>query len=721
MPTFEHKLAKLLVSAQALSIHTDFVISLAETSVPCHKAIVSQYSTAVLSLIQNNHDSFEVDEDDDISSRDLILLVHYFYGASLQLSQDKALSLYLISRSLSCQNFSSLSKKALSNWTSQVIQNPIVNILHNLVTDGFKDHDLVFNDFSLKIHKFLFASISPYFETKFSRKWQESEENITDFTGLLKVEPSSFSSFFNSFYNGKLEVSLENAFDFSHLSWYFKLSELEKFCNNYILESKAEYSWVTSSVLKAINCEDYRFIKIISTKISEIPDLSNCDPIPVHPLFFQHLTANIDVSWLLKCLVYSYSNYSEDNIWTPESLKKSFETVKFETLSVIQLYEFIEPLLSISELFEYISEFSLSLFNKFTSTVPLNWFTWFIVESDLRKEFNLFSQVSPLLNEIITPENISQVPITSFNSETLILFASSSKKEHLVIWMINCLIQLWSSSKVDVEKFSTILMAFDLTETSFDSVYSALSLLFSDNVVRFIVYEFISTRVYPGFAHYHSETVRSLNSRLELTTKKVDQQSILLNLPEVQQVIKLHHETRSAKLKMKNVKFNGRRVDNQVKFLSNATTKTNTQISTDGLIATKAKGGTSCEHSFVAIQHPLQGTIVLTLRNFSTDFDSYIGYFDCNLLQHKTSYRHSHVLHVYHGFTKFRVNWNKNSDVKTEGISIGQRVVVTFDVQRTTISLPHCGYSISFTVPVNHVFGISMFYPGVSWSITESQ
>ncbi|KAL0217709.1 hypothetical protein RCL1_008289 [Eukaryota sp. TZLM3-RCL] len=505
MLTFQHNIANSLLVAQKERFLTDFDISFSNQSLSCHKAMVSPYSQRIHSLIQRNVDSHDVSEVDYASFEDLESLILSIYSRSLSLTNANALGFFLLSKALGCSELESLCVTVLTKTSPTTFGPSIDTILNNLRYDEFKDHEIIFHDFSLKIHKFFFASISPYFKAKFTRQWQDSNDTTSDFSKLLQVSPSSFSNFFTSFYDGKLEVNFDNAFEYSHLAWYFQLSEFEKFAEDFILSSKAKYQWVTSLVLKAIKCEDYRFIKIISTKISEIPDLSSCDPIPVHPLFFQNLTSNIDVSWLLRCLVFSYTNYSEDNVWTPYSFEKSIEKIKFDTLTINEIYQIIEPLFSISDLFDFLSSLSLSIFSKFSSQVPLNWFTWFIVEGDLRKEFSLISQVSPLLNEIITPQSINQVPITSFNSETLRLFAINSKKEHLVIWMINCLIELWSTSQLIVEEFSRILMGFDLSETRFELVYSAFGKLFSDEISKSILFEFVSLKLFPRLVEENNE------------------------------------------------------------------------------------------------------------------------------------------------------------------------------------------------------------------------
>ncbi|KAL0220198.1 hypothetical protein RCL1_000053 [Eukaryota sp. TZLM3-RCL] len=175
-------------------------------------------------------------------------------------------------------------------------------------------------------------------------------------------------------------------------------------------------------ILKATTCHDYRFIQIISPKISEISNLSSADPVSVHPLFFQNLKSVIHDSWLLKCAVDSYTNYSEQGAWNPESIEKSIEKINIDNLDVNTLFHIIEPLLLISELFEYLSRFTLSKIIKFTTTIPLKWFTWFLVECDSHKNFDYIAQVVHLLNDIITVDDINQVPIKAFNPESLLLF-----------------------------------------------------------------------------------------------------------------------------------------------------------------------------------------------------------------------------------------------------------------------------------------------------------
>ncbi|KAL0217971.1 hypothetical protein RCL1_008819 [Eukaryota sp. TZLM3-RCL] len=750
MSVFQHNILQALKTAQEEAIQSDFQLVINEQPINCHKVIISHDSKRLNSAIQKNQDSFDVGDYDDVTVNDLVTLLHSFYGQTLTITNDNGLPLYLLSKALSCSYLANLSQTVLKTCSSSKYKVKLEEIMSNLKQDDLKDFEIVFHDVVIRIHKFLFAAISPYFRTKFSNNWQESEENCSNFTNLLQVSPSSLSNFFTSFYDGKLEVTLENAFEYSHLAWYFKLSELEKFVHNFIENSESEYNWVASFVSKAIKSEDFRFIKIISAKISEIPDLSNCDPIPVHPLFFENLNSNIDVSWLLKCLVFSYTNYSEENVWTAKSLEKSIEMIKTDSLPIDEIYQIIEPLFSISDLFDFLSSFSLSVFSKFTSQVPLNWFTWFIVESDLRKEFNLISQVSGLLNEIITPENIDQVPITSFNSETLRLFAINSKKEHLVIWMINCLIELWSNSQLNVKEFSRILMGFDLSETRIELVYSTLGKLFSNELIRTILFEFIALKLVPKLIQDGQEEKKSLraemneqvrinaeqdskiseqNHRINEQDVKINEQQLgLLNLQSrfdelssiIQSIIKQQEEAEKQRLeeqkRLEELAKQQELEKSRVKFLA-SNKGSQLSLSENDTLALKA-GPDGYDNSFVAVQHPVKGKVVVTLRSIGGNFWSFIGMFNSSNPQNNSDdFRKCHGLYLYSGQSYFRVLGSTQHT--TSALTLNQQVVIEFNDQQVTFSIPSSSFSQTITWPTGCVFGLSIHRQNTSWQVSS--
>ncbi|KAL0217623.1 hypothetical protein RCL1_008204 [Eukaryota sp. TZLM3-RCL] len=728
MALFQHNISDRLLLAQKDDVLTDFETFFQEHRVSCHKAIVSPFCQRLNLLIQKRFDYYDVGEVDDATFQDLELIVQSYYGQPLSITGENALSFYLLSKILSDSNLEVHCKLVLKKGTTFMYTIDIDTILNNLRCDEFKDHQIIFHDFSLKIHKFFFASISPYFKAKFTKQWLDSNDTTSDFSKLLQVSPSSFSNFFTSFYDGNLKVNFENAFEYSHLAWYFQLSELEKFVEDFILNSKAEYQWVTSLVLKAINCEDYRFIKIISTKISEIPDLSSCDPIPVHPLFFQNLTSIIDVSWLLRCLVFSYTNYSEDNVWTPQSLEKSFETIKFDSLAFDEIYQSMEPLFSISDLFDCLSSFSLSIFCKFTSEVPLNWFTWFIVESDFRKEFNLISQVSPLLNEIITPENIDQVPVTAFHSETLLLFAINFKQGTSIYWSLLCLIELWSRSQLNVEEFSRILMGLDLSATRFDLVHCTLSRLFSDEILKPILFDFVTLKLISRLMEENQANISKLEQ------KNLQQQMFIHNLQDqlkekdlaiLEYREKEQKASKDAELKrqaeeerrLEELKRLAELERTRTKFLA-SNKGSNITLSENDLGATRVITD-SWDNGFVAIQHPTSGQVVLILYNFQRDFNTSIGFFRPSESQTRDCIMSASALYVYSGFTQFYLNGSQ-SGPHCGVLSRGQQVVIEFNNDQATFSVPSLGYSHTVTWPSGYVFGLAMSDRNTSWKLSSN-
>ncbi|KAL0217556.1 hypothetical protein RCL1_008137 [Eukaryota sp. TZLM3-RCL] len=694
MSIFIHNTTSKLLYSQDTSLLTDFSLTLNDVLVLCHKAIISQQSSRLSSLIQKDLSEFAIDVWEEASPNELKLFVEVLYGQSCTFTPQNSVSLFLLSKTLGCDEIATLSYYVLNSTNSCKYFIPVERILENLKVDEFKDHEIIFHDFSLKIHKFFFASISPYFKAKFTKQWQDSNDTTSVFSKLLQVSPSSFSNFFTSFYDGKLEVNVENAFEYTHLAWYFQLAELEKFVENFILNSKAEYQWVTSLVLKAINCEDYRFIKIISTKISEIPDLSSCDPIPVHPLFFQNLTPNIDVSWLLRCLPSTKSI---------KLLSLCSQCLIFLTFYHHSLY--------------------LSIFSKFTSQVPLNWFTWFIVESDLRREFNLISQVSPLLNEIITPENINQVPIPSFNSETLCLFAINSKQGTSIYWSLVCLIELWSRSQINVEEFSTTLMGFDLSETGFELVYSALGKLFTDETLKPILFEFVSVKLVPRLVEENKKTVAEKDNvitKLEaennhLTQQLTEHETIICHLQKEVEERKLVEERRITEEEQK--RRTAEHVRIRPKYLA-SDKGSNITLSENDLVATKNVDG--YDNSFVAIQHPVKGKVVLTLLNFGFDLETCIGFFDPSYSQIDGCYDNAHFLHVHIGIQFFANIPNQSGPSISGRIPIGQQIIIEFNNNQATFSVRSLGYSHIVTWPSDYVFGLTMLNRNTSWKLSNS-
>ncbi|KAL0220414.1 hypothetical protein RCL1_000268 [Eukaryota sp. TZLM3-RCL] len=232
MSTFTHKLLDYLLLAQQDSILTDFEVAYNEVKFPCHKAIVTLYSSHVVQCLANNLSSYEVDENDEITTDDFISAMKSMYGKTLSLRGNNVLPFLFLSKSMGCSEFEQLCREVIRS-SGSCNHGSVNTLLKKLEKDNYKDHQIIFHDAVFNFHKFLLATFSPYFRAKFSHQWEDTSSHTSDFTGLLQVSIATFSSFFKSFYNGVLSLSLENAFEYNHLAWYFQLSQLEQFTESF--------------------------------------------------------------------------------------------------------------------------------------------------------------------------------------------------------------------------------------------------------------------------------------------------------------------------------------------------------------------------------------------------------------------------------------------------------------------------------------------------------
>ncbi|KAL0217296.1 hypothetical protein RCL1_007877 [Eukaryota sp. TZLM3-RCL] len=125
------------------------------------------------------------------------------------------------------------------------------------------------------------------------------------------------------------------------------------------------------------------------------------------------------------------------------------------------------------------------------------------------------------------------------------------------------------------------------------------------------------------------------------------------------------------------------------------------------------------KYSFVAINHPNNGTITLTLESTSLDtrFQGSIGYTDPSRLH--TSYTSSSFrgIIVYYTGVQFKDEYLESKMV-TSPMNLGNCVVhVSFTDTHVTYSTPHTGWSRTVERTVGWVFGIFLMFKGESWSV----
>ncbi|KAL0217602.1 hypothetical protein RCL1_008183 [Eukaryota sp. TZLM3-RCL] len=264
--------------------------------------------------------------------------------------------------------------------------------------------------------------------------------------------------------------------------------------------------------------------------------------------------------------------------------------------------------------------------------------------------------------------------------------------------MIHCLVELWSNSQVSTEEFSRTLMGFDLSETRFELVHSALSKLFSDEVLRPVLFEFVSVKLFPRLVEENNEHVN------------------LLKVASVQSAVtKLRAEKRFIELRSQEQE--GSTLTSGIQFL-NSIQGHNVVLSENRLVAARNSAGVSWANSFVGIQHPPIGALVLTLLNFEKSFYTQIGFYTPSSLQAKKRYIDAHSLFVYNDRTQFYIN-NEPSGPKAKAISKEQQVIIEFNNNRATFSVPSLGYSHKVTCPSDYVFGLAMRRSATSWKLSS--
>ncbi|KAL0209337.1 hypothetical protein RCL1_007277 [Eukaryota sp. TZLM3-RCL] len=123
------------------------------------------------------------------------------------------------------------------------------------------------------------------------------------------------------------------------------------------------------------------------------------------------------------------------------------------------------------------------------------------------------------------------------------------------------------------------------------------------------------------------------------------------------------------------------------------------------------------DNSFVAINHPLNGRITLTLRSTNSNgyFYSYIGYFNPNYCQDRNCDKHFIGISTNYNGTNFYTNGSYEK--VTSKLSPSQSIIISFENNKVTYSTPHSGWSRTVDCVDGWVFGILVYYQGASWSI----
>ncbi|KAL0220942.1 hypothetical protein RCL1_000796 [Eukaryota sp. TZLM3-RCL] len=125
------------------------------------------------------------------------------------------------------------------------------------------------------------------------------------------------------------------------------------------------------------------------------------------------------------------------------------------------------------------------------------------------------------------------------------------------------------------------------------------------------------------------------------------------------------------------------------------------------------------DNSFIAINHPVNDKITLTLRGTHVCddlFATYIGYFNPDKCQDDDCWTEFTGISPYIEGTDFVTNGTRECFV-TSKLSPSQSIIISFENNKVTYSTPHSGRSRTVDCVDGWVFGIQMFCQGESWSI----
>ncbi|KAL0220782.1 hypothetical protein RCL1_000636 [Eukaryota sp. TZLM3-RCL] len=279
--------------------------------------------------------------------------------------------------------------------------------------------------------------------------------------------------------------------------------------------------------------------------------------------------------------------------------------------------------------------------------------------------------------------------------------------------MINCLIELWSNSQVNVEDFSIILTSLDISEPSHELVYSTLGRKFSDEILRPILFEFITVKLVPTIIENCHDKCLSLIAEVD-EQKRINNklQSIIVDSNIVQQQAeelkllvereaKEAGETKLAELER-----------NRVKFLA-SNKGSNITLSENDLVTTKT--GINCyENSFVAIQNPVVGKVVLSSDD---DGQTFIGFFHKDYLQGESPHEKSWSYFNYSFFANYPNSIGPMA-LGTDSLREFQNyIIIEFNNLQVTFSIPSRDYSYTVTWPSDHVFGVHIYDQNTAWRL----
>ncbi|KAL0225079.1 hypothetical protein RCL1_002991 [Eukaryota sp. TZLM3-RCL] len=777
-----HSTLDRLLTQRRNACFTDYEIIFEGRTFPCHKAVAVLTSKTIASSVVLHDNSLIFDEDLDVTADVIETVVDSLYGSNIEISKDNAIEVLDFARFMGMSSLQKLSKSALKNYEDKSYTLSLEAVLSDLENDQFRDFSLVYKNVRIKLHKFLLATLCPVFLSRFELQPGDNEWNFTD---LLTIQESSFEQFFTSFYKDNITITLENLFDISHVASYFKMSSLVSCCDSLMNSAEPLVSWIFPALESADKADDLRFVDRLASVLVKVDDLAQSDPVAIKPDVLCKLCPNVNVFWLSSVLVHSYFHYESNNnqrVWTPNEVEKALTQIDTNTLTIIQLFSVIQPLLKVEELYSVLSEFSLTRFTIEKSEIPSEWLVWLMVELDKNEptnELNLTTRFASLLSKVFSKAKLSLIEPLVLHPKSFNVYLSNITQQYLILWFIRSLVISWKvENHWTVEIFDEILSIVNLQNVDSRELIAVLRPLEKIAQLFDFYCKFMSVKVTPLVIRDYAKTSE------ELSTKSQEFQTIERNLKAENDSLKKSNENFQKNLQQEKVNVNNLQSENSklkllfdkhaeiirraeeeeareiklkqereakeaeqrlaelakqqaqlnqefrknggVKFLASNKGSSLTLSENDSLV-TKTGGDGFLDslygnwaNSFVQINHPVKGKVVLTLRDSGRDFSTYIGLFDPSHCQASNCYKNVHALYVNSDKTQFYVNNSITGPSNPGGISEGQQIVIDFNNDQVTFSVPSLRYSHRVTWPSGYVFGLAMYWENTSWKVSSS-
>ncbi|KAL0210586.1 hypothetical protein RCL1_005022 [Eukaryota sp. TZLM3-RCL] len=157
------------------------------------------------------------------------------------------------------------------------------------------------------------------------------------------------------------------------------------------------------------------------------------------------------------------------------------------------------------------------------------------------------------------------------------------------------------------------------------------------------------------------------------------------------------------------------RLGGLVKFIPETMGRNLSLCNSDSKVRSESEG---FEQSFVAINHPKNGKIslTLTLKGTGGRFCCCIGYFDPSYSQTDLCFKHFTGISPFHLSTDFIRRGVKDPNITT-ALKFSSSIDVTFSSSHVCFSTPHSGWSRTVNCENGWVFGISCCSKMQAWSL----